>query len=73
MSQQCDLTTGIGDSFSGQQSLTLIKDSFVLPLLRQTILLAVNPRLDTRNIAAKKTEIIFWKTFIDFTKIRQFH
>jgi hypothetical protein len=72
MSQQFDLKTGISDSLSGQQSFIFVSDSFTLPLFKHIILLAVNPRLETRKVRAKNKEDIFFKVFICFTKIPQF-
>lgn len=64
MSQHWALTTGVLDFFSGQQSFTCVKEIFVLPLFRQTILLMVKPRLDSTKTVAKNKAVIFWKIFI---------
>ncbi|HEX8515340.1 MAG TPA: hypothetical protein VF868_04015 [Bacteroidia bacterium] len=71
MSQQSEASAAPGASGSAQQSLIFTNESLDFPLFMHTILLAVNPRLETRKVSAKKNEVILRGVFICGVKIRK--
>lgn len=59
ISQQSLFITGVGEGLLEQHSFSCTRDNFTFPLFRQTILLAVNPKLEIKKVNAKKSAVIF--------------